>query len=58
MTEGTPEPHLPVPGPPVREGSPAGEEGASVVHTPPDESPEEVAAGPAGEQPARPAVPA
>src|SRR5918999_1724568 len=57
MTGGTAQPGLPVPGPPVRGGSPAGEVGAPVVHTPPAESPEEVAAGPAGEQPPRPAVP-
>ena len=36
-TPGTPEPpHLPVPGPPNREGSPAGQVGAPVVHTSPD----------------------
>jgi hypothetical protein len=31
---GTPEPHPPVPGPPVREGSPAGRKGRGAVHTP------------------------
>ena len=46
-----------VPGPPDREGSPAADGAAAVVHTHPAETPEEVAAGPAGEQPARPAVP-
>ena len=31
---GAPDPHLPVPGPPNREGSPAAEGGSPVVHTP------------------------
>jgi pimeloyl-ACP methyl ester carboxylesterase len=31
---GAPEPHLPVPGPPIREGSPTGEEASGAVHRP------------------------
>jgi pimeloyl-ACP methyl ester carboxylesterase len=31
---GAPEPHLPVPGPPIREGSPAGRAGRGTVHSP------------------------
>ena len=31
---GTPEPHPPFPGPPIREGSPAGTEAAAAVHSP------------------------
>ena len=57
MTGGTPEPHPPAPGPPEGERSRAAEGGPPVVHSPPAETPEEVAAGPAGERPTRPAVP-
>ncbi|MET0477795.1 MAG: hypothetical protein ABW222_07530, partial [Actinomycetota bacterium] len=39
----------------MTEATPEG--GAPVVHSPPGGTPEEVAAGPAGEQPARPVVP-
>jgi ATP-dependent DNA helicase UvrD/PcrA len=35
LFEPTPEPHPPIPGPPIREGSPAPEAAAAVVHTPP-----------------------
>jgi dihydroorotase len=34
-TPGSPHPPRPVPGPPIREGSPAGEHGSGAVHTPP-----------------------
>ena len=54
--EGTPEPRPPGAGP-AQEGSPAPGGGAPVVHTPPGGAAEEVAAGPAGERPTRPAVP-
>jgi 1-acyl-sn-glycerol-3-phosphate acyltransferase len=37
VVPGTPDPHRVIPGPPNREGSPAAEPEASVVHTPPDE---------------------
>jgi purine-nucleoside phosphorylase len=35
LTEGRPEPHPPIPGPPNREGSPAGTDAAAAVHSPP-----------------------
>src|SRR5215211_4016657 len=38
-TPGAPEPQPVIPGPPYREGSPAAEPEAPVVHTPPDETP-------------------
>ena len=47
LFEPTPEPHPPIPGPPIREGSPAPEAAAAVVHTPPapaDPTPDPAAA--------------
>ena len=40
-TPGTPEPHPPIPGPPDREGSPAAQGAAPVVHTPQAAAPTE-----------------
>jgi len=34
LTPAAPEPHPPVPGPPIREGSPTGREGSGTVHSP------------------------